>query len=512
MKTFPIRTLLFGLSVWLPLGLQAQPKSGPDELRTLVVIFDGLRSDYIRPETMPNLYAFQKLGVHAQQHHSVFPTVTRVNTSSYSTGSYPKTHGILGNSVYFPEVSANKALNTGDYEDLYKIDQATKGALQTTVSLGEYLQTAGKRMMVFSSGTTGQAFLQNRKLGGGAIINPGLILPESIRDSVQAAIGAAPAYATPNTARHVWVTNALLRYGLVANGPQVNSIWYSDPDGTAHAKGVGDSLTMQAIRGVDQQFGRVLDSLKARNLVKQFNIIVTTDHGFVTHAGKISFSELLIQKGLKASKESEDVVLADGAIYVKNHDPSLIQKIVSTLQAESWVGAIFTKGVKAGDLTGSIPGTLSFESVHWQHFQRAADILVDVNWNDEKNSAGYAGKSFARGVAGHGSLSPYEVQISLFAAGPSFKKGTTSQLPSSIIDIAPTVLHLHGLAIPKSMDGRVLSELLMVAPQKPSFKPKTERIETTTSYGGGTYTLVLHRTAMGPYQYIDYAQVSRSVQ
>ena len=73
--------------------------------KTLVVLFDGLRPDYITPEAMPNLYAFSKAGCYGLQQHSVFPTVTRVNASSYSTGSYPQTHGLMGNTVFFPEVN-----------------------------------------------------------------------------------------------------------------------------------------------------------------------------------------------------------------------------------------------------------------------------------------------------------------------------------------------------------------------------------------------------------------------
>src|SRR5688572_17163019 len=126
-----------------------------NDLRTLIVFFDGLRPDYITAEAMPNLYAFSKAGSFGKQHHSVFPTVTRVNASSYSSGSYPGTHGLLGNTVYFPLVDSKKGLNTGDFSDLNKIMTATDGHLLTAITLGEVLQNAGKKMMVFSSGSTG---------------------------------------------------------------------------------------------------------------------------------------------------------------------------------------------------------------------------------------------------------------------------------------------------------------------------------------------------------------------
>ena len=100
-----------------------QPPKEKQKIRTLVVFFDGLRPDYITPETMPNLYAFSKSGSYGKQHHSIFPTVTRVNGSSFSSGSYPATNGVMGNSVYFPSVDKANGLSTGDYKNLFKMNE-----------------------------------------------------------------------------------------------------------------------------------------------------------------------------------------------------------------------------------------------------------------------------------------------------------------------------------------------------------------------------------------------------
>ena len=362
--------------------------------------------------------------------------------------------------------------------------------------------------MVFSSGTTGQALMQNHTVSG-AVINPAMILPESIKEKVIAEVGTIPAAAKPNTARHAWITDALIRYGLRLDGPLVSAIWFSDPDGTAHADGIGSPTAIASIKSVDEQFGRILADLEQKGLADNFNIVISTDHGFVTHVGKDGLVEFLIRKGLKKEKESDDVVVAGGAIYVKDHNKALIQQIVLALQAEEWIGAIFTKGMKKGDMKGHIAGTLSFESIHWNHAERMADVLVDVNWSDEKNTAGYAGTSYSKGVAGHGSLSPYEVHITLLAAGPSFKPSFESELPTSNVDLVPTILHLHQLPIPATVNGRVMYELLIN--NNSSAKPivKNDVIETSGNFKGGTYKLLLNRTILGEYQYINFAKVIR---
>lgn len=503
MKTKFRLILLLQAGLLGPGYLSAQTTT-PADLRTLIVFFDGLRPDYITPEQMPNLYAFSKRAAYGKQHHSVFPTVTRVNASSYSTGSYPGTHGLLGNTVYFPQVNKTAGLNTGDAAQLQKIEAATGGNLLTAPSLGELLRQKGYRFMVFGSGSTGQALMQNHKVSGGAIINPTLILPESLKEEVISRVGAVP---EGGLTKHRWVADALIDYGIRSDGPLVSAIWFSDPDGAAHANGIGSGPAVASISYVDEQFGRILKAIEEKGLKNRFNILVSADHGFATHTGKIALADFLVASGLKKDKASEDVVVSEGAIYVKDHDQPLIRRIVAALQSQEWVGGIFTRGVKKGDMTGAIPGTLSFEAIHWDH-ARSSDILVDVNWSDEKNQAGYAGTSFARGVAGHGSSSPYEVHIALLAAGPSFKSAVESQLPTSNVDLVPTILYLHHLPVPATMDGRVMYELFTApSPENAPRSAKTEKITARTADGG--YAVTLERSLVGNRWYVNYTKVVR---
>ncbi len=503
-----IKKIAFVLLVLFNTIVFAQTKNEKD-LRTLIVFFDGLRPDYITAETMPNLYAFSNAGCYGKQHHSVFPTVTRVNASSYSSGSYPATHGLLGNTVYFPVVDRKKGLNTGDYTDLNRISAATNGHLLTAITLGEVLQQAGQKMMVFSSGSTGQALMQNHTVSGGAVVNPGMILPESFKGTLVNEIGAVPPKSKPNSAQHKWITDALIKYGITLDGPLVSAIWFSDPDGTAHSDGIGAATSMESIKIVDAEFGRILNTLKTKNLEQYFNIVISADHGFITNVGKVGLTEFLINNGLKKDAESEDVIVSEGAIYVKDHDVTVIKKIVAVLQAQDWVGGLFTGGKNPGDTKGAVEGTLSFESIHWNHAERSADILVDENWDDRKNDKGYAGTSFSRGVAGHGGLSPYEVHIALLAKGPSFKKSFSSELPTSNVDIAPTILAIHNIPIPATMTGRVMEELLTGTGATSKMETKKEIIKTSSEFNGGKYTLTLQRSILGNHKYVDFAQVVR---
>lgn len=496
--------------VFIVTGANAQQQPETKRLRTLIVFFDGLRPDYITPEGMPNLYAFQQKSAWAKEHHSIYPTVTRLNSAAYATGSYPAKSGILSNKVYFPQVDRVKPLNTADARQMQRVDSATNGQLLTNVTLGETLAAAGKTFTVFSSGSSGQAFLQNPRLKGGPIVNSDMILPESYKETVFKAVGPFPT-SDVHGEKHTWAVNALLKLGLVADGPDVSAIWLSDPDHTTHADGIGVPSAVAAIKSVDDDFGKILNHIKSNNLEDSYNIIISADHGFITNVGKKTLTAFLIEKGFKASRTSTDIVVADGGLYIKDRNPETVKKIVSALQEASWVGAIFTKGEKPGDMKGWVDGTISYEAIHWNHPIRSADILVDVNWNDTKNKHGYPGTGYATGPAGHGSFSPYEVHINLMASGPSFKKSFQSELPTANIDITPTVLHINNVPVPEVMDGRVAYELLTEkAPSSAPTKAKKEYVKTSVKLAdGSTYNLTLERTVLGKYKYNDFVRTER---
>ena len=69
-----------------------------------------------------------------------------------------------------------------------------------------------------------------------------------------------------------------------------------------------------------------------------------------------------------------------------------------------------------------------------------------------------------------------EVPGTFVAMGPGIKKGVMLKgLQVSVFDIAPTVLHLYGLPVPKNMQGRVLTELFEGSPSKAeAAAPKAE--------------------------------------
>jgi predicted AlkP superfamily pyrophosphatase or phosphodiesterase len=500
--------LTIAAGLWIGLGPVApHAQAGSQPHAQLLLVIDGLRPDYVTPAIMPRLSALGRRGVTFTAHHSVFPTVTRVNASSMSTGAYPEAHGLMGNTIYSERTFPAKGLNTSEYEQLEAMEKA-EGHLLTAPTLGESLQRAGKKFLVISAGSSGSALLLNHPVYNGAVINPEFVDPSSLRPRVLAAVGPGPAEAVPNNVRNKWAVDAYLSLGLGELKSDVTAIWFGDPDATAHQKGVGTDITLQALRYVDAEIGRIEDTLHARGILAGTNILVASDHGFSTHTGQLKLAELVAPFSRSLPDGNPDIVVTEGAVNFRGTpDRSRVAAVVAALQKRPEVGAIFTRPATDGSMQGTIPGTLSFNVARWNH-ARASDIMISGNWTSESNDAGFPGKTTQAGVAGHGTSSPFDVHNTLLAAGPDFRERTMSAVPTGNVDLAPTLLTLLGLPVPSTMEGRPIEEALRNGPATASVAVThtTERARTAN----GSYEVTAYLSTAAGWRYLDYTEVRRA--
>jgi arylsulfatase A-like enzyme len=497
-------TLLTTL-VALVAGFRAQQAPAHTEL---VIVVDGLRPDSVTPEVMPRLVRLGQRGIVFRAHHSVFPTVTRVNASSFVTGAYPETHGLMGNNIYIPKANETKGLDTGDRANLESVERA-EGMLLTAPTLSEIFKPAGKTLLAVSSGSSGSAYLLNHTVATGGIIHYEYARPAELAARVAATLGPPPAHANPNDPQNQYAIDAYLKVGLNDVHPDVTFMWLNDPDGTAHANGIGAELTLKSLSLVDAGIGRIEDALQARGLLDRTNIIVTSDHGFSTHNSHLRLAALVDPFSRPMPDGSKDIVIAEGAIYLRSgNDPARVAEIVAALQKRPEVGAIFTRpAASGGGKEGVVPGTLSFDVARWNH-PRAGEILVSANWNGEKNDAGWPGKTTDGGVAGHGTSSPYDIHNTLMAAGPDFREHASSEVPTANVDIAPTLLHLLGMKPAPTMSGRVIEEALRNGPSIASIRVDRETETVRTPDGG--YELTAHISKAAGHAYLDFTEVKRA--
>ena len=66
----------------------------------VVVVWDGMRPDFVTAETTPTLWNLSKQGVTFRNHHAAYPSMTEVNGTTLATGAYPEESGIIANKEF----------------------------------------------------------------------------------------------------------------------------------------------------------------------------------------------------------------------------------------------------------------------------------------------------------------------------------------------------------------------------------------------------------------------------
>ena len=508
----------------------AEPAGGGRATFNIVLVLDGLRPDAITPEETPNLWRLRQEGVNFTNGHAVFPTVTRVNATAIATGTYPDRNGILGNRIYVRAVDPNRAFGNDDHRNLLRLDEVTNGGMVLVKSLGELLAERGKRLAAVSSGSTGQALLLNPRApkGVGVLVNgywePGVrvAFPTSVNAAVLERFGAAPAKGgatASDDAAVAWTQGVLRDYVLPELKPDVVIDWLTEPDHIQHGLGAGSPQARASIRADDAEVGLLLRTLEALGLAATTNIIVVSDHGFSHSVFGVNLTAELIKAGLKASADSDDVVIASSGqtllLHVKDRDGARIHRIAEFLKAQDWVGVLFTAG-RRGEGTAPVegiePGTFALELIHLAHAERGPDIVVTFPWSSAPSPHGVPGTDTTEtsgptgplaGTRGnHGSMSPWTVRNTFIAWGVDFKRGATIRTPVSNVDITPTLLALMGLerdaALPR-FDGRAIVEAFVDGPDAEQMPMQT----TTHVAADGAYRVAIQISAIGAQRYID---------
>jgi arylsulfatase A-like enzyme len=180
--------------------------------RTIIMVWDGLRPDSVNATDTPNLYALRNAGVNFSDNHSTYPTFTMMNSSSFATGSFPKTSGFYGNTFWTPPQGSANTIPSGngasgsaqDYQDpvftedyavLTTLNNYYGGQLLLVKSLFATAQAAG--LTTATIGKSGAAYLQD--LGqGGVFLDENTVQPRSLVTELQNSGIALPANVVKN--------------------------------------------------------------------------------------------------------------------------------------------------------------------------------------------------------------------------------------------------------------------------------------------------------------------------
>jgi predicted AlkP superfamily pyrophosphatase or phosphodiesterase len=484
-------SVLISLTLSCAAAVDADPAS---QRHVVVVVWDGMRPDFVSAENTPNLWQMAGRGVFFANHHPVYCSSTEVNGTAIATGAYPEHSSIIANKEYRPAIDAGKPVNTEKPEAILHGDEASGGHYLGVSTLAELHDRTG-----------GQARNKNSQ-----IIFEGVIEPASLNTLLADTLGAFPPGTKDKMARDNWTTQALLKVLWKDGVPPYSLLWLAEPDATQHNTGPGSEQSLAAVKNSDVNLGLVLAELEKRGLRDSTDVLVVSDHGFSTIERAVDTAKELTGAGFQAKRsldkgfKPEDVlVVGNGGsvlLYVANHDERLCKRLCDYLQKQDWAGVVFSRL--------PVEGTFPLAEAHINS-PESPDLLVSLTWNHSRSSKGTPGLFVSDGTergpgqGQHGSLSRYDMHNTLVAAGPDFRNGVSDPLPSGNTDLAPTILWLLGYKKEASkMDGRVLSEALTLdAPKLESFEIK--RLKSNRSTADGMWEQYLVRNEVNGVYYFD---------
>ena len=471
----------------------------------LIVVFDGLQPSQVTPELMPNLAERTAGGVIFANHHPVYPTVTRANAASMVTGVTPGSHGIAANTMVFRDFDRARVTPVLEPQLAQIAQQGIPVLLSPT--LADILGQQGLEYIAIGVGTSGNAYVHNPRadVSGGATIHPEFTLPYGLQEDIASRFGPWPAAALPNIPRLAHAVRILTEYILPERQPAVALLWSSEPDRAQHEAGVGSDLSNTALAEADQEFGRLMRWLDESGRAAETDVMVVSDHGYSTIGEVVRVEDLVREAGFPPEGETGGVAVAanGGSVLFYTHegDPDTAGKLAAWLMQQPWCGAL-----TASEGVQDIPGVLPASLVGGGGL-RGPDLAISFRWDSSVNEAGYPGRAYSSGASPglgqHGSMSKHELRNTLFAWGPSFKKGVTQAVPSGNVDLAPTTLRLLGLPVAPGMQGRVLEEALINGPDQADVEWSRELRSAERNLESGVYRQRISLSRVGNTTYVD---------
>ena len=243
---FVLVCLLLALN--LPVFAQAKPIRNLQPT-VILVSLDGFRYDYLNLYRPSNLNSLAASGVRAKWMIPSFPSKTFPNHYTIATGLYPQDHGIVENNIYDPlfkavfTLSDRREVENGRWwlgEPIWVTAEKHGQKAASIFYPGTEAEIAGTRPSFWKK--------YDKEMSNDARVDTLLSWLDLPRDQ----------------------------------RPTFLALYFSDPDDAGHEFGPIASETRKAVLKVDKEIGRLIMGLKAREIFRQINLIIVSDHGMAS--------------------------------------------------------------------------------------------------------------------------------------------------------------------------------------------------------------------------------------
>jgi arylsulfatase A-like enzyme len=381
----------------------------------ILVDWDGFDPDYLDRAPTPNLDALARMGSRSVL-DGTFPTISNPSRATTATGAWPEVHG---NVAYIWDPATNAFQGQSRFLAAETIAQRLAATGRTVASVQWYI--------VQNYGTTyGDPEHLYVQPGGGIELRTDVAIDILNRRPVD------------SDGESVTVPKI----------PDFLAVYSSDLDGLGHSEGAESPNLPALLAEHDRQLGRLVQATKEVGIYDDTAFLLTGDHGMTTWTTPIGpkVLEAISAAGYKGeivtgpAAPDTDVVMVQGGglnVYLRGGAAGAEKRIRGVLDELPEIRRVFRR--KELDAMHASPrlGQLVAEA------KRPYSFAMNVPPND--------------GVDGlHGTTG--EIRIPLFVGGAGI--GRHRPRRPRLVDIAPTIAALFGIAPPAGTQGRTLTEVL----------------------------------------------------
>ncbi len=361
----------------------------------ILVSLDGTRP--VDLESLPTLSDLAQRGLFAERMTPVFPSNTFPNHVSLVTGVQPQKHGIVNNSFRDP---ARGVFRKRDIPSWIEVEPLWSLLQREGIASASY-------HWVGSEGPW-----------------PG---------------GGGPLYWKPFDSRIPEMTKVeqaldWLQIEESCQRPRFVTMWFHGADHPGHVHGPGSKEVKRSLREQDRAIARLWDGLSKAGLRDSTTLVFLSDHGMAAPTSSVDLATQLAEAGVEAS------VFGIGGFATVNLEPP------SVLNRAKALSAIREAGLR-GYLREEVPASLAVDH------ERFGDIVVLAPSSTAIVRPGVD----LRGFHGYEPSDPAMAAF-LVVLGPGVAAGQVLPRVRSI-DVAPTVLALLGVEVPKWMEGKPIPAL-----------------------------------------------------
>ncbi len=469
-----IRRLTLGLSalvmLWAATTIGAEDNLQPTTTArgrgrvVILMVWDGLRPDFVTQRDTPNLFRLMREGVRFDRHHSLFPTLTMVNGAALATGAPPGVNGLAGNTVFLkppaglagttpPTIAtdpAGRMVFVENTKTLIDLNEPTGFAgrllgldtgAQEVAREGGYIAIIGKQgpTILFDDrvhGVVSGKDALGQPHADYLFVADDVVEPAAEAEKIQASMPAATNTGVLDDQRDMYFTRLVVEQAIPAakraadaGRPALIVLWQHNPDLTQHAAGLGTLPAEEALNLADSNLLKIRTAIDSSGIAEKTDLIVVSDHGFATVKYRLVLSELLVSAGIKKALDGTDITIAPNGgadlIYLSPSDfptreqrRAVLQKIVNFAAAQEWCGPIFSRDLAepaadtprkrrarnpARPFLGWIDGTFSQSVIGLYNSERSPDLVIsfgELPDIDNRNFTGPTHPGFVLGKSG----------------------------------------------------------------------------------------------------------------